>query len=113
MYWKNIKIKERQKIIQCVNTLNKEAGVKVDIWTHKTYMLMFTELVQYKIITTIRIYHQIAKKHPGVIVGAPEDNKKNDQAPLPPKRTLESFILLPPKLIKDAKKLNGKEKGAA
>ena len=104
-YWKNMIIEQRQKIIQQIDQMSKETA---DIWTDKTHLLKLTELVEFKQLNTIRICHQVVKQYPGCMVGlAPPQKKENpeptEDAKNKPTKTLDPFLLLPPKLLKNAK----------
>ena len=97
-------IEQRQKIIQRIDQMSQETA---DIWTDKTHLLKLTELVEFKQLNTIRTCHQILKisrLRGGVGTTTKNENvEPTEDAKNKPTETLGSFLLLPPKLLKNAK----------
>ena len=108
-FWKNLDIETRQKVLQRIDEMYKTAGNN-DIWDSKTNLVRLAEMVPLKLIPALRICHQVAKTDPGVIVGSTERRSANkddenviSEAKEAANVPLQTFMLLPPNLLKDTK----------
>ena len=125
-FWKSMQIEERQHVIQRINRLKEEEGEQM--WLNKTHLLSLSELVPLEHVPKLRICHQVVKEHPDVIVGTRRatvlvDGDNSDDAETHNDRSdtlidltlenrnegtttaqgLNSFMLLPPSLLKEIK----------
>ena len=109
-FWKNLKIEERQKLIQILNTMYSDTN-NDDIWLVKTNALRLTEILLLKMVPTLRICHQVAKSHPEVIVGlnfSATQSENEHQSILSEQKQaakvpLQYFMLIPPNLLQKLK----------
>ena len=101
-FWKRITVEQRQELMNHINAMHKQVG-DADIWTSRTGLLKFADVMPLKHVPTLQICYQVAKNNPDVLTMPHKKNVKQDphiekqqQAAAVP---LQSFMLLPPNVL--------------
>ena len=77
-FWKKINVEQRQELMNQINAIYKEASNQY-IWTLKTNLLKFANIMSLKHVPTLQTCHQVTKNNPKVLIRA--SNKSNKQDP--------------------------------
>ena len=73
-FGKELSIEARQLIVQQLNILQKNKGTMHKVWTNSTHLIGLVEFVPLADVPTLQSCHQVALKHPSVIVGNRNSN---------------------------------------
>ena len=104
-FWKNLSTEIRERLMQRIEKLRGESREE-DFWATKKNILSLTEIIPLGLIPSLRICYQVAKNNPDVIIGP---FKGSDETGIVTKQkkaatcSFESFLLLPPNLLKETK----------